>query len=100
MGALRLYRRIERDGGFVGCARKLCDRTLVDILQRRRGKIAGVTGMESRRLPRSVNNIDARAELTFSLDCFRNIHPAAKIDGQLLKWLPFILQIKTREVSV
>src|SRR5947208_12467595 len=64
MGPLRLYRRVERDGGFVGCAGKLRDRTLVDILQRRRSKIAGVTGVESRRGPRCVNNVDARAELT------------------------------------
>ena len=46
MGPLRFYRRIERDGGFVGCAGKLRDRALVDILQGRRSKIAGVTGME------------------------------------------------------
>src|SRR5882724_5199351 len=100
MGALRFYRRVERDGGFVGCAGKLRDRTLVDILQRRRSKIAGVTGVESRRGPRCVNNVDARAELTFRLDCLRNVDPATKIDGQLFKWLPFILQVKTSEVSV
>src|SRR5204863_5569993 len=85
MGALRFYRRVERDGGFVGCASKLRDRTLVDVLQRRRSKIAGVTGVESRRGPRCVNNVDARAELTFRLDCLRNVDPATKIDGQLFK---------------
>src|SRR5690349_8845757 len=100
MSGLSLYRRIERDAGFVGRAGKLCDRTLLDILERWRSKIAGVTGMESRRLPGRVNNIDARAELTFRLDGFCDIDPAAKIDGKGLKWLPFILQIKTGEVSV
>src|SRR5438477_939398 len=100
MGALRFYRRVERDGGFVGCAGKLRDRTLVDIFQGRRGKIARVTGMESRRRPRRVNNVDARAELTFRLDRLGSVDPAAKIDGQLLKWLPLILQVKASEVSV
>src|SRR5207248_1939215 len=100
MGPLRFYWRVERDGGFVGRASKLRDRTLVDIFQGRRGKIARVTGMESRRRPRRVNNVDARAELTFGLDRLGNVDPAAKIDGQLLKWLPLILQVKASEVSV
>src|SRR6266513_5862738 len=100
MGPLRFYRRVERDGGFVGRASKLRDRTLVDIFQGRRGQIARVTGMESRRRPRRVNNVDARAELTFGLDRLGNVDPAAKIDGQLLKWLPLILQVKASEVSV
>src|SRR5205814_9529163 len=98
--ALCFNRRGERDGGFVGCASTLRDRTLVDVLERRRSKIAGVTGVESPRGPRCVNNVDARAELTFRLDCLRNMDPATKIDGQLFKWLPFILQVKTSEVSV
>src|SRR5207245_8276537 len=50
MGALRLYRRIERDGGFVGRTSKLRDCTLVDIFRGWGGRITRVTGLERSRL--------------------------------------------------
>src|SRR5207248_2819187 len=61
MGPLRFYRRVERNGGFVGCAGKLRDRTLVDIFQGRWGKIARVTAPERVLIVQLVAHVDLEA---------------------------------------
>src|SRR5262245_47150613 len=100
MCALRCHGGILGDFSGVRGAGEFGDRGLTDILQRRRGEIARITGVKRRSFERLVNDVYARTQLVLVYKRALKIEAATEIDCQLLERFPFILQIESVKITV
>src|SRR5262249_21515657 len=100
MGALRCHGGGLGDFRRVRGAGEFADRSMTDVLQRRRGEIARVSGVNRRPLERLVNNVDARTQLVLVHKRIFKIEAVTEIDRKLLERLPFILQIESIKIAV
>src|SRR5207249_11341445 len=74
--------------------------TLFDILQRWRGEISRITGVQCGAFQRLPNYVDSRTELILVRERVHDVEAAAEIDCQLFERFPFVLQIQSVEVAV
>src|SRR5262249_59711874 len=100
MGALRCHGGVLGDFRRVRGAGEFADRSLTDVLQRRRGEIARVSGVKRRPLERLVNNVDARTQLVLVHKRIFKIEAVTQIYRKLLERLPIILPIKSIKIAV